>query len=104
MLACFDGPARAIRCASAMAKHASWLGLEAKFGLHIGECSVNQRGLSGYAVDVARRIEARAQPGEILASAAIRNLVTGSEIRFEQRGLLEDPELEMLSVLLSGRE
>jgi pimeloyl-ACP methyl ester carboxylesterase/DNA-binding winged helix-turn-helix (wHTH) protein len=104
MLACFDGPARAIRCACAIAKHASWLGLEAKFGLHIGECSLKQRGLSGCAVEVARRIEERAQPGEILASAAIRNVVAGSEIRFERRGLLEGSELEVVSVLQSGRE
>lgn len=103
MLASFDGPARAIRCACAIAKHASWLGLEAKFGLHIGECSM-KRGLTGCAVDVARRIEEQAQPGEILASAAIRNLVAGSEIRFEPCGRLEAPEVEMLSVLQSGRE
>jgi hypothetical protein len=103
ILASFDGPARAVRCACAIANHASRLGIEARLGLHIGECSIRHRELKGPALDLARRIESRADPGEILISATIRDLVAGSEIQFAERGTIaaanaEDGVLRLLSV------
>jgi pimeloyl-ACP methyl ester carboxylesterase len=85
MLATFDGPERAIHCARTIARLASQLEVEARFGLHIGECSFKRREVKGPAVDLAACIEARANAGEILVSAAIRDLVAGSEIQFENR-------------------
>jgi pimeloyl-ACP methyl ester carboxylesterase len=86
VLGSFDGPARAIRCACAIAQHAARLGIQARIGLHIGECTVRESELNGLAVDQARRIETRAEDGELLLSAAIRDLIAGSEISFEERG------------------
>jgi DNA-binding winged helix-turn-helix (wHTH) protein/class 3 adenylate cyclase len=92
MLATFDGPGRAIRCAQAIARLSFVLGIEARFGLHIGECSFQQREVRGPALDLARRIEACANAGEILVSSAMRDLVAGSEIRFEDRGYIPAPD------------
>jgi class 3 adenylate cyclase len=92
LLGSFDGPARAVRCACAIARHAARLGIQARVGLHIGECSARARQLTGPAVDQARRIEARAEEGEILVSANIRDLIAGSEITFEERGSIASPQ------------
>jgi pimeloyl-ACP methyl ester carboxylesterase/DNA-binding winged helix-turn-helix (wHTH) protein len=86
VLASFEGPARAIRCASAIAHHASQSSIQTAAGLHIGECRIKGRKMEGFAVDLARRIEGEADPGEILVSGTIRDLVAGSGIRFQERG------------------
>lgn len=86
VLATFDGPVRAIRCACAIAFHASRLGIEMHAGLHIGECYVLTSGICGIGVEMARLIEQMAELGEILVSTAVRDLSAGSEIHFRERG------------------
>ena len=86
LLATFDGPARAIRCAHAITDTASELGFAVRAGLHTGE--VEQRGddVSGLAVHIAARVASLAQPGEVLTSGTVRDLVVGSGMEFDDRG------------------
>jgi class 3 adenylate cyclase len=86
-LACFDGPARAIRCACAIAASAHTLGIEVRAGLHTGECEARGDDLAGLAVHIAARVAALAQPGEVLCSRTVTDLVAGSGIRFTDRGV-----------------
>lgn len=85
-LACFDGPARAIRCARSIIERTKALGIEVRVGLHTGECEVRGEDLGGLAVHIAARVGAAAQAGEVLASSTVRELVAGSGIEFEHRG------------------
>lgn len=89
LLATFDGPARAIRCASAIAHYAASFGVQFTAGLHTGECAVTGNGIRGGAVETARRIEEHAAVGELIVSATVRDLVAGSGIPFRQKGLLK---------------
>ena len=82
----FDGPARAIRCAQAVSKTVRELGLEVRAGLHTGECELVDGKVAGIAVSVGARIAAAAEPGEILVSSTVKDLVAGSEISFQDRG------------------
>jgi class 3 adenylate cyclase len=84
--AIFDGPARAIRCALAIRDGASQLGLELRAGLHTGECELLADKVAGIAVHTGARIAALARAGEVLVSATVRDLVSGSGILFESRG------------------
>jgi len=84
--ATFDGPARAIRCGQAILAGIEPLGLEARIGIHIGECELHEDKLAGLAVVVGARIAATAGPGEILVSGTVRDLVTGSGLQFADRG------------------
>ena len=104
LLASFDGPARAIRAASAIFQHAANLGVEMSGGLHIGECEVSSHGVRGIAVETARNIEQRAGFSRILVSATVRDLVAGSGIHFQQQGHLNSASegLPLLSVDLDG--
>jgi class 3 adenylate cyclase len=87
MLATFDGPARAIRCATAIRDAASaQFGLEVRTGLHTGEVELVRDDVSGIAVHIGARVEACAEPGEVLVSATVKDLVVGSGIQFEDRG------------------
>jgi class 3 adenylate cyclase len=85
-LASFDGPARAIRCALAMAEALTALGIDLHLGLHTGECEVRGDDLGGLAVHIAARIGALASPGEVLVSSTVKDLVVGSRIEFVYRG------------------
>lgn len=85
-VASFDGPARAIRCASAIAEATATLGLQLRMGLHTGECEVRGEDLGGLAVHIAARVGARAAPGEVLVSGTVKDLVVGSGIEFTDRG------------------
>jgi class 3 adenylate cyclase len=85
-LASFDGPARAIRCALAMAEATRALGIDLHLGLHTGECEVRGDDLGGLAVHIAARIGAQAAPGEVLVSSTVKDLVAGSRIDFVDRG------------------
>jgi class 3 adenylate cyclase len=85
-VACFDGPARAIRCAQRMLQATSDLGLRLRIGLHTGECEVRGDDLGGLAVHIAARVGALAAPDEVLISRTVRDLVVGSGIAFEDRG------------------
>ena len=86
LLAAFDGPARAIRCARVIADAAGRLGLQVRAGLHTGECDVLGEKLSGVAVHLCKAISASAPPGGVLISHTIKDLVAGSGIEFEPRG------------------
>ena len=87
-LSAFDGPARAIRCACAISQAVSELGLEVRAGLHTGECELLEGGrLGGIAVHIGARITDLAQPGEVLVSRTVRDLVAGSGIAFDDRGV-----------------
>ena len=82
MLATFDAPARAIRCADAIRSAAQNQGLEIRGGVHVGELSVTQDGVRGVAVHVAARIMSAAGPGQILVSEVARNLASSSDLAF----------------------
>lgn len=82
----FDGPARAIRCACAITESVGELGLEVRAGLHTGECELVDGKVGGIAVHVGARVAKEAQPGEVLVSSTVRDLVAGSGIAFEDRG------------------
>jgi class 3 adenylate cyclase len=85
-LATFDGPARAIRCAVAIRRAMRALGLELRTGVHTGECELLGERVAGIAVHTSARISALAAPNEVLVSATVRDLVSGSGIVFEDRG------------------
>jgi hypothetical protein len=85
-LASFDGPARAIRCACSIAADMRSTGVEVRVGLHTGECELVDARLGGIAVDIGAAIAAEAEPGEVLVSATVKDLVAGSEIEFLERG------------------
>jgi class 3 adenylate cyclase len=85
-LATFDGPARAIRCAAAIAEAVRPLGIEIRAGLHTGEVEFADDDVRGIAVHLAARVSALAGPGEVLVSRTVRDLVAGSGIRFTERG------------------
>ena len=85
-LACFDGPARAIRCAQSSVAGVRELGLEMRSGVHTGECEVLGDDVSGIAVHIGARIASHAGPGEVLVSSMVRDLVAGSGIGFADRG------------------
>jgi len=84
--ATFDGPARAIRCASAVTQAAPHLGLAVRAGLHTGECEVTGTKVAGIAVNIGARIAAKASAGEVLVSRTVRDLVAGTDIVFSDRG------------------
>jgi pimeloyl-ACP methyl ester carboxylesterase len=85
-VASFDGPARGIRCAQAIAESVTALGLSIRAGLHTGECEIAEGKLAGIAVHIAARIAALAAPGEVLVSSTIKDLVVGSSVDFAERG------------------
>jgi class 3 adenylate cyclase/pimeloyl-ACP methyl ester carboxylesterase len=85
----FDGPARAIRCACAIRDAVDSLGLGIRVGVHTGECDVVDGKLAGLAVAVGARVAARADVGEVLVSGTVKDLVAGSGIVFDPRGVSE---------------
>jgi class 3 adenylate cyclase len=87
--ASFDGPARAIRCASAITSGVRELGLDVRAGLHTGECELVDGKVAGIAVHTGARVASHAQPGEVLVSGTVKDLVAGSAIAFEDRGVSE---------------
>ena len=87
LLAAFDGPARAIRCAGAIRDAVRALGIEVRCGIHTGECEVAGEKLAGIAVHIGARVAGLAAPGEVLVSQTVRDLVAGSGLMFEERGL-----------------
>jgi pimeloyl-ACP methyl ester carboxylesterase len=84
--ASFDGPARGIRCGAAIAAGVRPLGIEVRAGLHTGECEVIGEKVGGIAVHIGARVAGLAQPGEVLVSNTVKDLVAGSGIGFEERG------------------
>jgi len=86
-LASFDGPARGIRCASSLRGALRPLSLDVRAGLHTGECEVLGPKLAGIAVHIGARVAAEAAAGEVLVSNTVKDLVAGSGIAFESRGV-----------------
>jgi class 3 adenylate cyclase/pimeloyl-ACP methyl ester carboxylesterase len=85
-LATFDGPARAVRCAAAIARDVRPFGIAVRSGLHTGEIELKRDDIGGIAVHIAARVADRAEPGESLVSSTVRDLVAGSGLRFADRG------------------
>jgi class 3 adenylate cyclase len=86
VLARFDGPGRAIRCAFALRDALQPLGIDIRAGLHTGEVELRGDDIGGIAVHIAQRVNAAADPGEVLVSETVPRLVTGSGIEFVDRG------------------
>jgi class 3 adenylate cyclase/pimeloyl-ACP methyl ester carboxylesterase len=86
MLATFDGPARAVRCAQAIIEAARPLGVEIRAGLHTGEVELRGADIGGIAVHIGARVGALADAGEVLVSSTVKDLVVGSGIEFIDRG------------------
>ena len=86
-LATFDGPARGIRCAEAIRDSVRGLGLDVRSGLHTGEIEILPNDVGGIAVHVAARVAQLAGAGEVLTSSVLKDLVAGSGLSFEDRGM-----------------
>jgi class 3 adenylate cyclase len=86
VLATFDGPGRAIRCAAALRDALGPLGIEVRAGLHTGEVEVRGDDIGGLGVHLAQRVSASAHSGEVLVSRTVVDLVAGSGLQFEDRG------------------
>jgi hypothetical protein len=86
-LAAFDGPARGVRCARAICESMGRRGLGLRAGLHTGEVEVEDDDVSGIAVTIGARVTDLAGPGEVLVSSTVKDLVVGSALSFEDRGV-----------------
>lgn len=94
LVATFDGPARAIRCASLISSSAEQLGVRVQTGLHTGECDLVDGKYSGFAVELAQKIAAEAEPGSILVSRTVKDLVAGSGIKFSENTVKAFDQIE----------
>ena len=86
ILATFDGPGRGIGCAAAVKDELGGIGLQIRAGLHTGEIELRDGDVGGMAVHIAARVMAAAEPGEILTSRTVRDLVVGSDVALQDRG------------------
>jgi class 3 adenylate cyclase len=86
MLATFDGPARAVRCALEIAQGVKQLSVDIRAGVHTGECELMGDNIGGVAVNTGARIMALAEPGTVLASSTVKDLVAGSGLAFTEAG------------------
>ncbi|HMO79834.1 MAG TPA: alpha/beta fold hydrolase [Pyrinomonadaceae bacterium] len=93
-LVTFDGPARAIRCASSILKEAEALGIAVKIGLHTGECDILDGRYGGVAVKLAEKISNFAETGSILVSRTVKDLVAGSGIAFSEYSIVSFDDVE----------
>jgi len=85
-LATFDGPARAVRCGVAIRDAANQLGLAVRVGVHTGEIERRGEDVAGIGVHIAARVQSCAEPGQVLVSRTVTDLVAGSGITFTDRG------------------
>ena len=85
-LASFDGPARAVRSACAIRDAVASMGLTVRAGLHTGECELLGEKLAGVAVHIGARVAATAEPGQVVVSSTVKDLVAGSGLRFADLG------------------
>jgi class 3 adenylate cyclase len=83
----FDGPGRAIQCAQAITTAVTQLGIQVRAGLHAGECEVAEGKVAGIAVSIGARIASTANPSEVLVSSTVKDLVAGSGLTFDDRGI-----------------
>jgi class 3 adenylate cyclase/pimeloyl-ACP methyl ester carboxylesterase len=86
ILATFDGPGRAVRCALAFSAAAEQIGLPLRAGLHTGEIELRDRDVGGIAIHAAARVMAQAQANEVLVSRVVTDLVAGAGLKFAERG------------------
>ena len=86
LLATFDGPARAVRCATTIQDEVKALGLDIRAGVHTGEVERRGEDLGGIAVHIGQRIASLADPGQVLVSSTVHDLVFGSGIQFQAKG------------------
>ena len=86
ILATFDGPGRAVRCALAFGAAAKQIGLPLRAGLHTGEIEIRGRDIGGIAVHAAARVMAQSQCSEVLVSRVVTDLVAGAGLKFSERG------------------
>jgi len=93
VLAVFQRPTRSIQCAIAIRDRLRRSGVEVRSAVHIGECEQRGHQFSGAAIELSLRLLGHAQPGEIIASRTVRDLVVGSGLRFEERGEMSAAEL-----------
>ncbi|HLX14103.1 MAG TPA: adenylate/guanylate cyclase domain-containing protein [Bradyrhizobium sp.] len=89
VLATFDGPGRAVRCALAFGAAAQQIGLPLRAGLHTGEIEMRGRDIGGIAVHAAARVMAQSQASEVLVSRVVTDLVAGAGLKFSERGSYE---------------
>jgi class 3 adenylate cyclase len=87
LFAAFDGPARAVRCGQAITGAVKEFGVQMRAGIHTGECERAGKKLAGMAVHIGARVMSLARPNEVLVSSTVKDLVAGSGLRFESRGL-----------------
>jgi class 3 adenylate cyclase len=87
ILATFDGPGRAIHCTAGLRDELAGVGVQLRAGLHTGEVELREDDVGGLAVHIAARVMAAANPGEILVSRTVRDLVVGSDVTLEDRGM-----------------
>jgi class 3 adenylate cyclase len=85
-LATFDGPARAVRCATGIIEAVRSIDLQVRGGIHTGEIEIKGDDIAGIAVHIAARVAALAQGGQVLVSSTVRDLVAGSNLRFADQG------------------
>jgi class 3 adenylate cyclase len=86
VLATFDGPGRAVRCAKSIVEDVRSIGIEVRAGVHTGEIEWRGDDVGGIAVHIGPRVSSLAGPGEVLVSRTVTDLVAGSGLRFEARG------------------
>ena len=86
LLATFDGPARAVRCALAIRDGVAGLGVQLRAGVHTGEVELRGDDIGGIAVHIGQRVAALAEPGQVFASRTVADLVLGSGLVLEDRG------------------
>jgi len=86
VLATFDGPGRAVRCALAFGSAAGQMDMPLRAGLHTGEIELRGQDIGGISVHAAARVMAQSQPGEVLVSRVVTDLVSGAGLRFAERG------------------
>jgi class 3 adenylate cyclase len=89
VLACFDGPSNAVRCGAEITHAVRQLGIEARAGVHTGECERRGADVAGIAVHVAARVVDLAGAGQVLATSTVGDLVAGADLRFEAWGSRE---------------
>ena len=87
LLATFDGPSRAVQCAAALHQTMSGLGLPIRAGLHTGEIEIRGDDVAGLAVHIAARVSGLANTGQTLVSSTVKDLATGSDLRFADHGV-----------------
>jgi class 3 adenylate cyclase len=87
ILATFDGPVRAVRCALALCHEATAVGTNVRFGVHIGEVQMMDDEIGGLTVHIGARVMDLAGAGEVLVSSTVKDIMAGAGIRFEDRGM-----------------